>query len=98
MDHASNFRTVRDVFHVLWGPRRHIGIFSEHIASVPEAAEHASRLKAAKTGTSRGQSVLEVGCGFGLDACMLCESYGCVVTAIDAERWRLDEARRYCAA
>ncbi len=85
---------LREVFHRAWGPYLHIGVFRHPEESVAVASARAARLAADRVAPKSGDRVLEVGCGYGHTAQMLARRFGCRVTAVDIEEWRVQEARR----
>ncbi len=85
------FASVRQVLHHLWAPRLHVGWF-EGAADLPGATLAATLRKGAMAGLQAGDSLLEVGCGFGTDAALLAGRYGQRVVASDRALWRLRNA------
>jgi ubiquinone/menaquinone biosynthesis C-methylase UbiE len=57
------------------------------------AAVAADRFLARLSEPKPGETVLEIGCGFGLIARIFAEEHGCSVTAVDSEEGRLQRAR-----
>ncbi len=85
---------LREVFHRAWGPYLHIGVFNCPEESVAVASARAARLAAKRVAPKSQDRVLDVGCGYGHTAQMLARQFGCHVTAVDIEEWRVQEARR----
>lgn len=85
---------LREVFHRAWGPYLHIGVFNRPEESVAVASARAARLAAKRVAPRSQDRVLDVGCGYGHTAQMLARQFGCHVTAVDIEEWRVQEARR----
>lgn len=86
------FATVRDVFHHLWAPRLHVGWFKGGADGLQAATAAATLRKAEMAGLLAGDSLLEVGCGFGADAALLAKRFGQRVVASDRALWRLRDA------
>jgi SAM-dependent methyltransferase len=86
-------RSLRDLYHAVWGERLHAGLSPEGGENIEAATLAADRLLAGLAVPSAGETVLEIGCGFGLIARIFAEEHGCSVTAVDSEEWRLQRAR-----
>jgi len=92
MTDSAGPATLRAAFHAVWAPRLHVGLVAADDEPIGPATLRAARYKAGCAAFAAGQSVLEVGCGFGADAALLAAEQGCRVVACDLEGWRLAQS------
>lgn len=88
-------RSLRDLYHTVWGERLHAGLLPEGGTDIEAATVAADRFLANLAAPSPGATLLEIGCGFGLTARMFAEDYGCIVSGVDTGGWRLKQAKAF---
>ncbi len=86
-------RSLRDLYHAVWGERLHAGMFPCGDEDIQAATLAADRFLAGLAAPAAGETVFEIGFGFGLIARIFGEEHGCSVRAVDSGEWRLQRAR-----
>lgn len=80
-------------FRVVFGGRAHHGLWTRTDASLDEALESMERLLLERNAVSRGDRVLDIGCGSGRFAIRVDRQFEADVTGLDASHSQIEEAR-----
>ena len=80
-----------------WGDSIHFGRFDTGVTEIGQATLGTKRRMARESGLREGDSVLEVGSGWGATARFLAREIGCHVTATNYSWRQADTARTLCA-
>lgn len=94
---SGEYYSARDsVYRTVWHPdgSLHWGIFtSENQTDVVGAMEHTTKFIGEKAGLSPTDTVVDIGCGAGVEARLLHRQFGCRVVGVDNNEYKIRKAR-----
>ena len=79
---ADHYDELDPFYRDIWGQHVHHGLWTRGDETPEEAVRKLVELVAEKANLSRGERVIDIGCGYGAPARLLAENYDAAVTAI----------------
>lgn len=96
-DPAAHYDRVTAAWRLLLGEELHYGVFRTGEESLADATAELTERMIAAADLHDGQSVLDVGCGTGTQACRLAERFGVRVLGISTSEVGVETARKRAA-
>lgn len=90
---AGHYDTLDRYYREIWGEHVHHGLWTTGREDPLTAVRQLVAMVADRAGLEPGQSVCDVGCGYGGTARMLATEYGAEVTGVTISRAQFDRAR-----
>ena len=97
-DPASHYNRVTDAWTLLLGNELHYGVFDRGNEPLPDATQNLTRRMIDAVQIERDQTVLDVGCGTGAQACRLAAEFGARVTGITTSDVGIEASRARAAS
>ena len=97
-DPASHYNRVTDAWTLLLGNELHYGVFETGKEPLPEATQNLTWRMIEALQIARDQTVLDVGCGTGAQACRLAADLGARVTGITTSHVGVEASRARAAS
>lgn len=88
---------ANEIYREIWGENIHMGVFEAPDEDLPTAMARCNERVSAPVGLGPGDTVLDVGCGYGAAARYLAGTYGCRVLATNISEREIEWGRELTA-